>query len=65
MSADDERTQVTQGPSEFFDSIGNKVSNFTPGQNGADAAEDDEDQRAVEEIESLCMSCGENVRNTS
>lgn len=62
MSAGDDLTQVTQGPSEFFDSIGNKVQNFTPGQNGADAAtaDADDDERAVEEMESLCMSCGEN-----
>lgn len=62
MSANDERTQLTQGPSEFFGAIGDKVSNLTPVQNGAQDLDGDADeQRAVEEIESLCMNCRENV----
>lgn len=48
-------------PQEFFETIGNKVQNFAPGANGAEEEEDD--QRAVEEIESLCMNCGKNVWN--
>lgn len=35
--------------SEFFQAIGDKVAG-------------DDDQKVVEEIESLCMNCGKNVR---
>jgi zinc finger protein len=62
MSAEDERTHVTQGPSEFFESIGNKVQNLTSGEDGAATTDGDDDFRPVEEIESLCMNCGKNVR---
>jgi zinc finger protein len=63
MSADDDRVQVRQGPSEFFGSIGDKVQNLTPAQDATATTngEDDDEPRAVEEIESLCMSCGKNV----
>ncbi|KAF4510950.1 hypothetical protein G6O67_002794 [Ophiocordyceps sinensis] len=57
MSIDDQTPEVTQNPSQFFEAIGTKVESLAPATNG-DAA--DEDQRTVEEIESLCMNCGEN-----
>lgn len=57
MTTDDTSKQT---PQEFFQAIGNKVENLAPASNGAEDADDD--QRAVEEIESLCMNCGENVR---
>ena len=61
MSAEETTTKVTQDPKDFFDAIGNKVSNLTPGQDDG-TAEGDDEPRAVEEIESLCMTCHENVR---
>ncbi|KAM0349745.1 hypothetical protein ACHAPU_003574 [Fusarium lateritium] len=45
-----------QTPEEFFQTIGDKVKNLAPGGE----AQDEDDERAVEEIESLCMNCGEN-----
>lgn len=48
-----------QTPEEFFQSIGDKVKNFAPAASAE--AENDDDERAVEEIESLCMNCGKNV----
>lgn len=50
--------QKVQDPTEFFQSIGSKVEGFAP---KADGEADDEDVKAVEEIESLCMNCHENV----
>ena len=55
--ADNDTNKLT--PQEFFETIGSKVQNLAPAQDGAEDAEDD--QRAVEEIESLCMNCGKNV----
>lgn len=51
--------------SEMFDTIGQKAEQLAPvpvsnGENGTQAGEDD-DQRVVDEIESLCMNCHENV----
>lgn len=50
---------------EFFESIGQKASQLngatTNGVNG-DAEQDDDEPKVVEEIESLCMNCHENVR---
>lgn len=60
MSADDKKVETTQNPAEFFESIGNKVAGFSATTN--DATQEDEEYRPVEEIESLCMNCGENVR---
>jgi hypothetical protein len=48
-----------QNPEEFFQSIGDKVKNLAPA--AAADAQNDDDERAVEEIESLCMNCGKNV----
>ncbi|KAK8920006.1 hypothetical protein H634G_02778 [Metarhizium anisopliae BRIP 53293] len=58
MSADDKKVETTQNPTEFFESIGNKVEGFSATTN--DATQGDEEYRPVEEIESLCMNCGEN-----
>ncbi|KAM0559437.1 hypothetical protein ACHAPJ_004467 [Fusarium lateritium] len=54
MTTDDTNKQT---PQEFFESIGDKVKNFAP---AAADTEDADDERAVEEIESLCMNCGKN-----
>lgn len=56
MTTDDVSKQT---PQEFFETIGNKVKNLAPAAEGEQ--NDDDDHRAVEEIESLCMNCGENV----
>lgn len=55
----DEVNKLT--PDEFFQTIGDKVKNFAP---AAEGVEDADDERAVEEIESLCMNCGKNVSRT-
>ncbi|PHH61510.1 hypothetical protein CDD81_301 [Ophiocordyceps australis] len=44
---------------QFFDSIGNKVEKLTPTTSGAPAQEQEE-RKPIEEIESLCMKCGQN-----
>ena len=51
--------------SEMFDTIGQKAEQLAPapvsnGENGTQVGEDD-DQRVVDEIESLCMNCHENA----
>lgn len=48
-----------QTPQDFFENIGDKVKNLAPVVDGTE--NEDDDHRAVEEIESLCMNCGENV----
>ncbi|KAG8426033.1 nucleolar zinc-finger protein [Metarhizium acridum] len=58
MSAEEKKEETTQNPTEFFESIGNKVAGFSATGNGA--TQEDEEYRPVEEIESLCMNCGEN-----
>ncbi|KHN98289.1 zinc finger protein zpr1 [Metarhizium album ARSEF 1941] len=58
MSADKKKEETTQNRSEFFESIGSKVDGFSA---PADRdTQEDEEYRPVEEIESLCMNCGEN-----
>ena len=61
---------------DFFESIGKKAENLTTNEkneksentttNGATSAEpaldDDDEPKVVDEIESLCMNCRENVR---
>jgi zinc finger protein len=54
--------------SELFNSIGQKVEQLAPkpttnGTNGV-APQEQDDERIVEEIESLCMNCHKNVRLT-
>jgi zinc finger protein len=56
MAAEDTTKQT---PEEFFQSIGDKVNKLAPA--AVDAQNADDDERAVEEIESLCMNCGKNV----
>lgn len=45
---------------DYFKSIGQQVDQVAPATNGA-AQTDDDDIKPVEEIESLCMNCHENV----
>lgn len=47
-------------PEETFTPIGQKVEDIAPGATEETQAEDDQ-PRGVEEIESLCMNCHENV----
>lgn len=53
-------------PPDFFESIGHKAGHLasttdgTTGTNGV-ADTNDDDEKVVEEIESLCMNCHENV----
>ena len=56
MPSKDETT-VGAGPASTseFDAIGNTVNKFADGQG------DGEDEKVVQEIESLCMNCHENV----
>lgn len=48
---------------ELFKPIGEKVEKVAPAAvpNGTNGTAPDEDEKAVEEIESLCMNCRENV----
>lgn len=46
-------------PEETFTPIGQKVEDIAPA--AADAQAEDDEPRGVEEIESLCMNCHENV----
>lgn len=46
--------------SEHFQTIGQQVDNVAPATNGAEQTEND-DVKPVDEIESLCMNCHENV----
>ena len=69
--------QTNGGPApisstDFFESIGKKAThldstngtNGTNGStNGANGATGDDDEKVVQEIESLCMNCHENVSN--
>lgn len=63
MAADESKITSTQGPSEFFESIGDRVETLAPAADGADGADQD-GFRPVDEIESLCMNCGKNVRRS-
>ena len=57
---------VESRPNEFFPKIGEVVGK-ADALEGKDLLEqsktDDDEDRAVEEIESLCMNCGEQVRD--
>jgi len=62
---------------DFFESLGKKAENLTINDkqnekeespvatNGTKTEEPEEDQRVVDEIESLCMNCRENVGSLS
>lgn len=63
MSASDE-TQAPAAPvsgTQFFESIGQKASQLDGADQTANQTGEDDD-RVVEQIESLCMNCHENVR---
>lgn len=47
--------------SDLFNTIGEKAEKVAPTGVPDGAVPDGEEERAVEEIESLCMNCGENV----
>ncbi|KAK7419171.1 nucleolar zinc-finger protein [Neonectria punicea] len=53
-----EKDVIKQTPQDFFQTIGDKVKDLAPAVD--DTENNDDDDRAVEEIESLCMNCGEN-----
>ena len=56
---------VESGSNKFFPKIG-EVAENTDALEEKDTSEqtmEDDEDRAVEEIESLCMSCGEQVRD--
>ena len=59
----EETTKSVLSPSEFFQSIGQQADKVAPTTNGTATDDDaaDDDQKVVEEIESLCMNCHENV----
>lgn len=63
MAAEQTNGQSTeaQNPSQFFEAIGSRVNNIS----STDAANGANEPRPVEEIESLCMNCHENVSNKS
>ncbi|ODA81005.1 hypothetical protein RJ55_03966 [Drechmeria coniospora] len=63
MSSDEKPEVVaTVTPTEFFETIGSKVEGLAPAATNGDApaTEENDEPRPVEEIESLCMNCGEN-----
>lgn len=71
MPAPTEQTDgaATVTPTDFFESIGKKAGHLAPATNGANGTngvhEDNvDDEKIVEEIESLCMNCHENVSNS-
>lgn len=58
MSAKDEtKPSAGPAPTSEFEAIGNTVSKFGSG----DAQDEGEEEKVVQEIESLCMNCQENV----
>lgn len=72
MSDPEDKTiaTTTASSTDFFESIGKKANQLAPSTNGHGtngianvSAEDDDDDdgKVVEQIESLCMNCHENV----
>ncbi|KAI0130991.1 zf-ZPR1-domain-containing protein [Daldinia grandis] len=67
-AADEPGHSTTVSPPDFFESIGQKAGHLAPttnGTNGTDGTDgvahtDGDDEKVVEEIESLCMNCHEN-----
>lgn len=61
-SSDAHTDGATNGISstEYFQSIGQQADQVAPATNGAGLTDDD-DIKPVDEIESLCMNCHENV----
>lgn len=66
---EDNPTVTTATPTEFFESIGKKADQLAPSTNGnganGDLNGDEDDGKVVEQIESLCMNCHENVSRCS
>ncbi|CAJ2511320.1 Uu.00g069450.m01.CDS01 [Anthostomella pinea] len=63
MSAlDDQPTTSVVTPTDFFESIGQKAGQLAPAADATNgvANETDEEDRVVEQVESLCMNCHEN-----
>lgn len=48
-------------PNEYFRSIGQQADQVAPATNGTAQQSDGDDVTPVEEIESLCMNCHDNV----
>lgn len=47
---------------DFFETIGQKASQLDPSSNGVkDPEQTEAEPKVVEEVESLCMNCHENV----
>jgi len=62
--AKDQPTSTTVSSSGFFESIGQKADQLAPSNttaNGGANSGDEDNDRVVEQIESLCMNCHENV----
>ncbi|OTA55226.1 zinc finger protein zpr1 [Hypoxylon sp. EC38] len=61
-AAEESGNSVKQTSNDFFESIGHKAEQLAPTTNGTNGAaqKDDDDEKVVEEIESLCMNCHEN-----
>lgn len=62
MSPAEEINATGVSSTEFFDSIGSQAERTAATTEGAQAQDTADDERVVEEIESLCMNCHENVR---
>lgn len=66
MSTSDQQPQLNgtttsiSSSSEYFKAIGQQVDQVAPTTNGAEQTDND-DVKPVDEIESLCMNCHENV----
>jgi zinc finger protein len=67
MSDTDKTTEKPDGAAfdDFFESLGKKAEDLSsqqqPATNGEPAQPGEEEQRVVDEVESLCMNCHENV----
>ncbi|KAI0384862.1 zinc finger protein zpr1 [Hypomontagnella monticulosa] len=61
-AAEDPGHTTTVSSTDFFESIGQKADHLAPTTNGTNgvAHKNDDDEKVVEEIESLCMNCHEN-----
>ena len=60
MSAEENQATAQANPARpsEFEAIGNKVDKVAGPTNGVEA---EDDEKVVQEIESLCMNCHENV----
>ncbi|KAI1388996.1 zinc finger protein zpr1 [Hypoxylon trugodes] len=61
-STEEQGNSKKQSSTDFFESIGQKAGHLNPTTNGTNgvAHTGDDDEKVVEEIESLCMNCHEN-----